>query len=121
MEACSAETPIWMIDENRGICASTYNFTRGPPRPYTYFVHIHTHKGGCALGSAVILGRIWFTEVDTDGSILSRTGISPKFAPPFVRAGQHQVSYSVDKCYPSDSGHDLWASRFAPCGHISLP
>jgi len=82
-------------------------------------LHLSQYAGGnCALGSAVIPGHKWFTEVDTVGSILSRTGISPKYAHLFVPAGQHWVSYRLDICCPSDSGHDLWATRLAHFGHI---
>ena len=86
-----------------------------PVRIPTLFTSIPI-RGERALGSAVVLGHIWFAEVDTYGSILSQTVISPKFSYDFAPAGQDQVSDSVDICYLTDSGHDLWASRFAHCG-----
>ena len=71
------------------------------------------------LDPSVILGHNWFTDVDTDGSILI-TDIQSDLAILFAPTGEHQMSYSMDTCYPSDSGHSLWASRFADNDRIIL-
>ncbi len=71
------------------------------------------------LDPSVILGRIWFMDIDAVGSILV-TDISSKLAHLFAPTGQHQASYSMDTCYPSDFGHSLWTSRFADDGRIVL-
>ena len=71
------------------------------------------------LDPSVILGHNWFTDVDTDGSILI-TDIQSDLAILFAPTGEHQMSYSMDTCYPSDSGHSLWASRFADDDRIIL-
>lgn len=71
------------------------------------------------LDPSVILGLNWFTDVDTDGSILV-TDIQSDLAYLFAPTGEHQMSYSMDTCYPSDSGHSLWASRFADDNRILL-
>ncbi|MDE2770946.1 MAG: hypothetical protein OXI44_07210 [Bacteroidota bacterium] len=71
------------------------------------------------LDPSVILGHMWFMDVDTDGSILV-TDIQSDLANLFAPTGEHQMSFSMDTCYPSDSGHSLWASRFADDDRIIL-
>ena len=71
------------------------------------------------LDPSVLLGHIWFIDVDSDGSILV-TEFQSELAHRFAPTGQYQASYMMDTCYPSDSGHSLWAARFADDGRIIL-
>ena len=64
------------------------------------------------LDPSVILGWIWFMDVDASGSVLI-TDIQSDLAHLFTPTGLHQATYSMDTCFPSDFGHSLWISRFA--------
>ncbi|MDE2827049.1 MAG: hypothetical protein OXL40_07025 [Bacteroidota bacterium] len=83
------------------------------------FEDLFVLEDSLVLDPSVILGHNWFTDVDTDGSILI-TDIQSDLAFLFTPTGEHQMSYSMDTCYPSDSGHSLWASRFADDNRIIL-
>ena len=71
------------------------------------------------LDPSVILGPIWFMDVDASGSVLI-TDIQSDLAHLFTPTGLHQVTYSMDTCFPSDFGHSLWISRFADDDRIIL-
>lgn len=71
------------------------------------------------LDPSVILGPIWFMDVDASGSVLI-TDRQAALAHLFAPTGQHQATYSMETCYPSDFGHSLWISRFADDDRIIL-
>ena len=71
------------------------------------------------LDASVLLGDIFFMDVDTDGSILV-TEFQWELAHLFAPTGQHQASFSMDACYPSDFGFSPWTSRFADDDRIIL-
>lgn len=71
------------------------------------------------LDPSVLLGDIFFMDVDTDGSILV-TEFQSELAHFFAPTGQYQASFGVDTCYPSDFGYRPWTSRFADGDRIIL-
>lgn len=71
------------------------------------------------LDPSVILGPIWFIDVDASGSVLI-TDMQGALAHLFAPTGKHQATYSMETCYPSDFGHSLWISRFAGDDRIIL-
>ncbi len=71
------------------------------------------------LDPSVILGPIWFIDVDASGSVLI-TDRQSDLAHLFTPLGKHQATYSMDTCYPIDFGHSLWISRFADDDRIIL-
>ena len=71
------------------------------------------------LDPSVILGHVWFMDVDASGSVLI-TDIQSDLAHLFTPTGLHQATYSMDTCFPSDFGHSLWISRFADDDRIIL-
>ena len=83
------------------------------------FENLFALEDTLALDPSVLLGFAWFIDVDSDGSILV-TDIQSDLANLFAPTGEHQVSYSMDTCFPSDFGHSLWASRFADDDRIIL-
>ena len=83
------------------------------------FENLFALEDTLVLDSSVLLGPIGFIDVDTDGSILV-TEFQSELAHMFAPTGQFQASYRMDTCYPSDSGHSVWASRFADDDRIIL-
>jgi len=71
------------------------------------------------LDPSVLLGPIWFIDIDADGSILV-TEFQSDLAHLFAPTGHFQASYRMDTCSPSDTGHSVWASRFADDDRIIL-
>ncbi len=70
------------------------------------------------LDPSVIVGRIWFMDADTSGSVLI-TDIAANLVYLFAPTGQHQATYSMDTCLP-DGEHSVWTSRFADNDRVIL-
>ena len=70
------------------------------------------------LDPSVIVGRIWFMDVDASGSVLI-TDIAANLVYLFAPEGQHQATYSMDTCLP-DGEHSVWTSRFADDDRVIL-
>ena len=89
------------------------------PQNWFPFGDLFAFEDTLVLDQSVILGRIWFMDVDTSGSMLI-TDMSSNLAHLFASTGQHLVSYNMDTCLPTDFGLDVWSARFADNDRIIL-
>ena len=71
------------------------------------------------LDPSVIVGRIWFMDVDAAGSMLL-TDMASNLVYLFASTGRHQVTYRMDTCLPVDGEHSVWTSRFADGDRVLL-
>ena len=69
------------------------------------------------LDPSVLLGPIWFIDADRSGHMLL-TDMSSGLVHLFESTGDHVSTFDKDVCYPNDSGHSVWAARFADNGNI---
>ena len=89
------------------------------PSTMVPFEDLFVFEDTLVLDPSVILGRIFFMEADSAGSVLV-TDMSSYLAHLFAPTGQHLASYSMETCLPSDFGRRLWTSRFADDDRVVL-
>lgn len=83
------------------------------------FDELFALEDSLVLDPSIILGRIWFMEADTSGSVLV-TDIASNLAHLFAPTGRHEATYSMDTCLPSGDEHSVWMSRFADGDRVIL-
>lgn len=69
------------------------------------------------LDPSVVVGQIWFIDIDVSGHMLIMD-ISSDLVHLFGSAGQHVSAFDKDVCYPNDSGHVVHTARFADNGNV---
>lgn len=89
------------------------------PSELVPFEELFVFEDTLVLDPSVILGRIWFIDADASGSVLV-TDIASDLAHLFTPAGQHEATYNMESCLPSDFGHNLWTSRIADGDRVVL-
>ena len=83
------------------------------------FEDLFEFEDSLVLDPSVVLGRIWFMDVDTAGNMLL-TDIASNLAHLFAPTGDHTASFSMDTCFPTDAGLDVWAAQFASDNRVIL-
>ena len=89
------------------------------PSELVPFEELFVFEDSLVLDPSVILGRIWFVDVDASGSILI-TDMASDLVHLFAPTGEHQASFSMDTCLPTDDGLDPWAAQFAENDRVVL-
>lgn len=79
------------------------------------FEELFKFEDSLVLDPSVIVGRIWFMDTDTAGNLLI-TDLAHLFTP----AGDHTASFSMDACFPTDTGLDVWTAQFAGDNRVIL-
>ena len=69
------------------------------------------------LDPSVLVGQIWFIDVDASGHLLI-TDYSAGLVHLFEPTGRHISTFDTDVCYPNDTGHTVHGARFADNGTI---
>ena len=83
------------------------------------FEDLFVSEDTLVLDHSVVLGFIWFMDVDASGNVLV-TDMTSSLVHLFASAGTHQATYDMDTCLPIDGQHRVWSARFAESDRIIL-
>lgn len=83
------------------------------------FDDLFVPEDSLVLDYSVILGLVWFMDVDALGKVLI-TDMASNLAHLFEGTGKHLAAYSMDTCLPIDGQHRLWSARFAENDRVIL-
>lgn len=100
--------------------ASASNEVSVHPAALVPFEDLFVPVDTLVLDYSVILGHVWFMEVDDSGSILVLPDFRSTLAHLFSSTGHHQATYSMDTCLPIDGKHWVWSARFADNDRVIL-
>ena len=89
------------------------------PSELVPFEELFAFEDSLVLDPSVILGQIWFMDVDDVGSLLI-TDIASDLVHLFAHTGEHQTTYSMDTCLPTDDGLSVWWAQFASDNRVIL-
>ena len=89
------------------------------PSELVPFEELFAFEDSLVLDPSVILGRIWFMDVDASGYMLI-TDLASELVHLFAPTGEHRTTYNMDTCLPTDDGLEAWWAQFASENRVIL-